>query len=88
MSDMEKIISAVGIIAGSFALIFFAPVLGVLLGAFSGWVVGLFFGNTILGVAASLGLQGFSMWQLGASLGFVGGFFRVHRRDIKVQGAK
>ena len=47
------------------------------LGAFSGWFVGLFFEETILGILSSLGVSGFSMWQIGAFLGFVGGFFRM-----------
>ena len=55
---------------------FFGCILGTLLGAFAGWVVGLFFGETILSFFAALGITGFKMWQIGASLGFIGGFFR------------
>ena len=47
------------------------------IGAFTGWCVGLFFGKTILGILATLGIEGFKMWQIGAFLGFVGGFFRT-----------
>lgn len=47
-----------------------------LIGAFIGWVVGWFFGNTILNFFAAIGIEGFTMAQLGAVLGFVGGFFR------------
>lgn len=71
------------------ALIFFAPLIGVLVGAFSGWIVGLVFSDTILAVLAGLGFSGtVAVWQFGAFLGFVGGFFRVQRRDIKVQEVK
>ena len=61
------------------AFIFFAPLLGVVIGAFSGWVVGLFFEQTVMGFLARLGFdaQGFAMWQIGASLGFIGSFFRA-----------
>lgn len=52
-------------------------ILTTFMGAFSGWFIGLFFGETILGILSSLGITGFSMWQIGAFLGFVGGFFRT-----------
>ena len=45
-------------------------------GAIIGWSVGLFLDGTILGIFAALGISGFKMWQIGAFLGFVGGFFR------------
>ena len=51
-------------------------VLNVFIGAVSGWIVGLFFGNTILGILDQIGINGFSMWQIGAFLGFISGFFR------------
>ena len=51
-------------------------VLNVFIGAVSGWIVGLFFGNTILGILEQIGINGFSMWQIGAFLGFISGFFR------------
>lgn len=57
--------------------VFFLVTLGTLIGACCGWVVGLFFGDTILGTFAQLGLHNVTMWQVGAFLGFVGGFFRT-----------
>jgi len=51
-------------------------IVSTLIGAFIGWVVGWFFGNTILSFFASIGIEGYTMVQLGAVLGFVGGFFR------------
>ena len=59
-------------------LIFFGTVLlGTLGGICVGWVVGLFFSNTILGIFSQLGIHDVSMWQVGAFLGFVGPFFRT-----------
>ncbi len=48
------------------------------IGAISGWVIGLLFGNAILGVVGAAGVTGVEMWQLGATLGFTGVFFRSH----------
>jgi len=55
--------------------IFTIKFLYVLMGALFGWVTGWFFGSTILGIMNDLGISGYSMWQLGAFLGFVGSFF-------------
>lgn len=59
------------------ALAFTWALFSSLMGAFTGWVVGLFFGKTILGILATLGIEGFKMWQIGATLGFIGSFFRT-----------
>lgn len=61
------------------ALIFAAPILGVLFGAFSGWVVSLFFNDSLMGVLTSVvpALKDYALWQIGATLGFVGGFFKT-----------
>ena len=64
----------VGVIA--VLLIVVVVLLSTIVGAFVGWLVGLFFGETILGIFACLGVTGFKMWQIGAFLGFVSGFFR------------
>lgn len=75
MGTAAKVITAC---AGVFALIFFAPMLGVLAGAFSGWVVGMLApvwvpsGLALLGMKISAG----DLVYLGAALGFIGGFFR------------
>lgn len=53
-----------------------SPIFGALYGAFVGWVVGWAFSDPILGIAAQLGIHGFSMLQLGLFLGFVSGFFK------------
>ncbi len=58
-------------------LVLLLPLLGALGGALSGWVVGWFFSETILDFFAALGIKGFAMWQIGMSLGFIGGFFKA-----------
>lgn len=40
-------------------------------------IAGWFFGETILGILAAIGIEGFKMWQIGAFLGFVGSFLRT-----------
>lgn len=59
-------------------LIFIAPLVGVCIGAFVGWVVGSFFPGTVglVGSAISGGAV-MPAWQVGAVLGFVGGFFKT-----------
>ena len=47
-----------------------------LFGAFLGWVVGWFFSEPILNFFAAFGVEGLSMWELGACLGFIGSFFK------------
>ncbi len=72
---MEKALA--GIVAIT-AVLFFVPLIGTLAGAFIGWVVGLFFADTIQAFLAALGIRaaGLALWQIGAALGFIGGFFR------------
>ena len=74
---MESLGKILGCCLSVALTLFFASILGTLLGAFAGWVVGLFFGETILGIFAAIGISGFKLWQLGAFLGFVGSFFRL-----------
>lgn len=67
------------------ALIFVSPILGVLVGAGAGWVVGLVFEDAIIGFLNRLGVEtaGLTMWQVGASLGFIGGYLKttVHQKS-------
>jgi ribose/xylose/arabinose/galactoside ABC-type transport system permease subunit len=59
-------------------IVLVAPLLGVLGGAFSGWIVSMFFDQSIHATLAAFGLKTdqLPIWQIGATLGFVGGFFR------------
>ena len=41
-----------------------------------GCFIGLFFGESILQILAQLGIEGFSMWQIGVFMGFFSGFFK------------
>ncbi len=79
---MEKIAS---ITVFALILAFIAPILSTLFGAFSGWVVGLVFEDTIMGFLARLGLniEGLTMWQLGAALGFIGGYLKTTVHETK-----
>lgn len=56
--------------------LFVLPLLGFLFGSFSGWVVGLFFADTVLTFFSQMGIDGMTMWQIGGALGFIGGFFK------------
>lgn len=61
---------------GVSAFLVFFIIAGTLFGAIGAWVVGYFFGDTILGILGQLGVHHVTMWQFGAFLGFVGGFFQ------------
>jgi len=63
------------VLLGIFVL-FIMAIGGAVLGAFSGWCVGLFYGDAILNIVSQLGITNTTMPQLGAALGFVGSFFR------------
>lgn len=64
-----------GVLSG--AILFAIFMTGPLLGGLAGYVAGLFFGETILGTLNQLGMHVTSMWALGMTLGFVGGFFKA-----------
>jgi hypothetical protein len=74
---MEKIATSFGLIVISVAGIFAFVVFGTALGAIAGWIVGLFFGETILGILSQFGVRNITMWQFGAFMGFVGGFLKT-----------
>ena len=58
--------------------------LHVILSAIFSWVIGLFFGEAILGILAQIGISGYSMWQIGAFIGFVASFFSKYiTYDVK-----
>lgn len=67
------------------ATLFFLRLLGPLAGALAGWIVGLFFADTIFAVLRGFGVSTglFSMWQLGLTLSFLGSFFTpvIHRNQ-------
>lgn len=74
---MEKIATFLGGTVLTLMGFFCLTILSTFFGALAGWVVGLAFGETILGIAAQLGVRDVTMWQLGAFLGFVGGHLKT-----------
>lgn len=83
ITGAEKFLGAIGalflfILTGLFVVPF-----STLIGAICGWSVGLVFGGIILDVFDKLGLHDVTMWQMGAFLGFSGGFLKT-----KVSGTK
>lgn len=65
----------VGVIGLVVAALLLAPIIGTAVGALVGGLVGLVFSDPILGMLSSVGIENVSMWQFGAFLGFVRGFF-------------
>lgn len=74
MDELFKFFGIVGLAVGS---VFFFVIVGTLFGGIAGWMVGLVFGDTILGIAAQVGIKNVTMFQFGAFLGFVGGFLKT-----------
>ncbi len=56
--------------------LFFIIILGTLMGGVAGWAVGMVFTDTIAALKQALGVV-VTDFELGAMLGFVGGFFRA-----------
>lgn len=74
MDNLALILVAIAMaLGGNFLFVIF----GTLLGAVAGWIVGLFFGETILGILAQMGIHSITMWQFGAFMGFVGSFLKT-----------
>lgn len=65
-----------GVMIAGILVVILACILGSLMGAFAGMIVSLFFGNAIQSVFMAMGMAPVALWKVGATLGFVGGFFR------------
>jgi len=74
---MDKVATAFGEIALTMGGVFVFIIAGAFFGGAAGWIVGLVFGDTILGILAQLGVKGITMFQFGVFLGFVGGFLKT-----------
>ncbi len=74
MDGMAKAFGGVALAMGG---IFFFVIFGTLLGGIAGWIVGLVFGETILGIIGQLGVHNVTMFQFGSFLGFIGGFLKT-----------
>lgn len=74
---MEKIVTQALVFL---ALMIVMPLGGVLLGGFSGWVVGLFWSDQIVDFLSRLGVntKGLTVWEIGAAMGFLGGFLKTN----------
>jgi hypothetical protein len=59
------------------------PLVGVVMGAFCGWVVGTFWPSTMLQGMTALGMGAMAPYQFGAFLGFSGGFFKTVTNTVK-----
>lgn len=66
-----------------FLLIFLSPIIGVFTGALAGYLVGLVFTDSVMHSLNAFGVDtnNLTMWQLGAMLGFIGGFFRIFQKS-------
>lgn len=73
---MEK---ALGIVFFGMILAVVCPIIGCLLGALAGWSVSLLWNDEILDFMRRVGVDtnGLSLWQVGASMGFLGGFLKT-----------
>jgi hypothetical protein len=72
-----KALAAIGLMvtaAATFAVLLLSSTL---IGLAAGWVAGLFFETTLLTFFGQLGLHDLALWQIGACLGFAGGFFKT-----------
>jgi len=74
MKSWTEIIAALVL---GFGNLVFLTIQGPLVGALSGLIVGIFFSAPILHTLSAFGVDGVTMWQLGATLGFVGVFFKA-----------
>ena len=75
---MKQIIAG-GLMTTGFVLFdILFTILGTFFGGFAGWIVGLFFTDIIMNTLNRFGVDtlGMSLWQLGATLGFISGFFK------------
>ena len=69
---------------GLVLLVIVMVILGTFFRGVAGYIVGLFFTDTIMETLDRFGINtlGMTMWQLGATLGFISGFFKS--QGIKV----
>ena len=73
MKDVLVVIGGAVVVVGGLAVL---PIVGAFFGGVGGWLVGIVFGDLILGTLSALGIKGLTMWQLGVTLGFLSGYFK------------
>jgi len=74
MKSWTEILATLAVGVGSLIILI---ILGPLLGALGGLVVGIFFSTPILNTLSAFGVEGVAMWELGATLAFFAGFFKA-----------
>ena len=76
---MDKLIAGVLGVVVVVAVVLFFTTISTFFGAVGGWIVGLFFADTIMSALSAFGVDTskLTMWQLGAFLGFIGGYLRA-----------
>lgn len=82
----KKMLASLGITGGLGIVVLgitFFPILGAVFGSWAGWAVGIVFDETFEAMLRRFNLAEFSPWQIGATLGFVGGFFKRPRQKNK-----
>lgn len=72
---MDKLILGILGAATTAAIMFFFVIFGTLMGGITGWVVGLAF-DAPENFAAMIGMPALTSFDIGALLGFVGGYLR------------
>ena len=60
-------------------------IISTLIGAISGWTIDLIFASSITKILSQIGITGYSIWTIGAFIGFVSSFFRS---SIKFKNSK
>jgi hypothetical protein len=70
-------IQVIGAAVGIIGLVFFVIILGTLFGGIAGWTVNLVFPFVFSTLNSLLGTE-LSAFEIGAVLGFIGGFFRTN----------
>jgi len=79
MKELNDVFKVMGAIFLLLTAILITPIFASAVGAFSGWIVSFVFNDTIKLIT---GISG-EVWQLGATLGFVSGFFRISTSTFK-----
>ena len=81
---MKEMIVGAFMALGLVIMVLIFVLFGTLFGGIIGWIVGLFFSDPIMNTLERIGVDtvGMTMWQLGATLGFISGFLRA--KDVKV----
>lgn len=82
---MNNAITGISVIILAAIVLVFGVILTTLMGGIVGWIVGWFFSETILITLNRFGVNTFdmTMWQLGATIGFIAGFFRTSTKVHK-----